>query len=440
MLLDLPNEDELRTSAFVLSLTAAFSLATVVVLCTCFGSKKSETEQAADAGNGAVNSLQSVEVQVSPGVNNADSSRKNSVIGPVESEYDAIGNVCVGEPSDKEPCSQIVVTSSNGKARLGPMLPPRNSDSHSLSNSMSDLNTTEARRPSAHNSQILAHIGTSQSVGYASFGNTPASGYSMPDDDDTYEDVDRECTRNSAGGDAMAPDDTYEAVDQLKNPGAVHLAAPHEIYSPSSSMHYERIDTLPPRFVTVQQNDSSIANDDYEPIPGRVEDFKTAGLPAAAPVVVPVSNGANQVPGTGPVDVYAVVDKSKKASAIADRNPPVRNLSQLYAKVSKTKKSVDGEHPDRLLQQSPAHSASPNGLFTPVSESDAISNTPVGSLSQLKPDSGYDTIEFHSPASPVAGSDYDPVGSGEPVLKDDVYEEVGDVIQKVTSSSFAMSL
>jgi hypothetical protein len=200
----------------------------------------------------------------------------------------------------------------------------------------------------------------------------------------------------------------------------------------------------------------SVPIDDYEPIPGRDGEIEqgasstataAAASPTAAPPAPSSQHGNSVAP---PADIYAVVNKPKAADA--DRKPPTRNLSELYAKVLKPKISSDlardvdtacrGDPKTDLLTTSTTPHEDHHAR-APVADERIDSKTrDVGHSVEIRASqdayTGYDTVEFKAVESNSVDTDYDNVYDNDvdekTAQKDDVYEEMEDIIEKISQS------
>jgi len=189
---------------------------------------------------------------------------------------------------------------------------------------------------------------------------------------------------------------------------------------------------------------SVVPIDDYEPIPGSAGGLKlqTALANNVFSTVVPPHNINGPASGNTTTPLYAVVDKSRKGEA--ESKPVTRNISELYAKVSKPKKSTSNQadsSPSTTGPDCKDQSSSPgiagNVISTRLTTSPVEQSTPddqynlPNSHSSKQSVSGYDSIDFS------ASSNYDNVIAGELVSKEPMYEEMATVVSKVDQSHVA---
>ena len=146
--------------------------------------------------------------------------------------------------------------------------------------------------------------------------------------------------------------------------------------------------------------------------------------------------------------LYAVVDKSKKGQA--ESKPVTRNVSELYAKVSKPKKSAGNQVDSSLSNSGPENrdqSAYPcleddmmvrtGSAASPVFQYKSDEQCTLPASGSNKPmESGYNSIDFGTSSSPDPSSNYDNLNAGERTSsKEPMYEDMATVLSKVDQSN-----
>lgn len=164
-----------------------------------------------------------------------------------------------------------------------------------------------------------------------------------------------------------------------------------------------------------------VPDDGYEPLPGAEGKSVAPAIESSSPVAAAADSNVT-------MPVYAVAEKSKNSS-----KPPTRNLSDLYAKVSKPKKS--GDKNEELTIPNEQASANQTMECGPQVEycSDAV-------LQDQQSDGAYDVIKTTNEVVPRnrSVSDYDNVAISDvdtaplAATKENVYEDIVSVMVDIS--------